>query len=146
MSLNDIDMSGVEEPKDFGAVKACATRIRIKSIERITEGLEAKDYDEYYLVKTEFVDPTTVEPVDPTTVPSAPITRLYTHNKGCLQMLRRFIESHGFGWDEFVGSTDREGFLQGLVGAEADVKITLGKTTTGNDRNEIRYPAKAKVA
>lgn len=146
MSLNDIDMSGVEEPKDFGVVKPCATRIRIKEITRITEGLEQKEYDEYYLIKTEFVDPTTVEPLDKDTVPSSPLVRLYTHNKGSLGMLRRFIEATGFSWSDFVGSTDRDGFLQSLVGSEADVKITLRKSTNGNDMNDVKFPARKQVA
>lgn len=145
MSLNDIDMSGIEEPKDFGLVKPCVTRLRIREITKITEGLDEKAYDCYYRVLSELSDPSSVEPVDPDTVPSAPITNLYVHNKGSLGVLRHFIEAHGFSWDDFIGSPDREGFLQGLVGAEADAKIVLTTTTNGNQRNEAKYKAVKKT-
>lgn len=145
MSLQDLDLSGVEESKDFGAVKPVVTRLRIEEIEHVTEGLEDKKYNEYYNVRTAFVDPSTVESVDPQLTPSAPWTKLYTHSPGALKMLRRFIEAHGYSWDEFVASGDREGFLKGLEGAEADAKVKLvtKRSDTGeeleNPRNEISY-------
>ena len=147
-NLNDIDLSGVEESKDFGAVKAVATRLRIREITR--QRVEGKPYDSYFRVLTAFVDPSAVEAVDPTTTPSGPIVNLYTHNQGSLGALRRFIEAHGFAWADFVGSSDREGFLQSLVGAEADAKISLvtKNIKTGEElnspRNEVRYKVAKK--
>lgn len=151
MSLNDVDMSGVEESKDFGAIKPVVTQLRCAEITKVTEGLEGKAYDCYYNVRTEIVDPSSVEALDAQLTPSAPWTKLYIHTPGALKMFRRFIEAHGANWDEFIGSPDREGFLQSLVGAEATAKVTLvtKRNDTGeelaNPRNEISYRLPKKV-
>lgn len=143
-NLNDIDLSQVEESKDFGAVKTTTTRLRIKEITK-EAAKPGKEYSHYFRVLTEFVDPSIVEAVDPATAVSAPIVNLYVHNPGSLSVLRRFIEAHGYKWADFVGSVNREEFLQSMVGAEATAKITLQtkNTQTGEDldspRNEVKY-------
>ena len=150
MSLNDVDMSGVEEPKDFGAIKTTITRLRIKEIEKV-DAAAGKAYTDYFRVLTELTDPSSVESVDPNNTPSSPIVNLYYHNAGSLQVLRRFIEAHGFSWSDFVGASDKEAFLQNLVGAEADAKIILvtKNNQTGeeldNPRNDVRYKTTKKV-
>lgn len=155
MSLNDLDFGAVEESKDFGAVKPTATRLRVREI--TYKKVEGKDYDGYFSVFNEFVNPETVEAYDPTLVPSAPIDNLYIHNQGSLGFLRRFVESHGGDWGEYT-TIDKGGDviaqinerLQKLVGTEAEAKITIQlKDKDGNEldspRNRVSYKV-VKVA
>jgi hypothetical protein len=141
MSLNDIDMSNVEEPKDFGAVKPCQTRLRIAKVDWVD--VPEKGYKGYYNLQTEFVDPASIEPYDASETPSAPFIKLYFHTPGALGMAKRALLALGLNWDEFVNSPDRDGYMQNLVGAEADAKITVQtkRKDTGEDikpRNEAR--------
>jgi hypothetical protein len=141
MSLNQIDMSQVEEPRDFGAVKPTVTRLRVREIS-IEPAPAGKVYTHYIRVLTEFVDPSAVEPVDAGTTPNAPIVNLYTHNQGSLMGLRRFIEALGIAWTDFVNAPDRDAFLQGLVGQEADAKIKL-ETHRRDTGEELDSPCNA---
>lgn len=146
MSLDDIDLSNVEEPKDseFSAVKPCVVELRVKDVKFAP--VEGKAYAGYYNVQTEFVSTDGLEPVEAGGVPSAPWVKLYTHNEGSLKMLRRFIEAHGLSWQAFVDAKgSRDEFLKQAIGmsAVAKIELVLKRKDTGealkSPRNEVRY-------
>lgn len=147
MSLNDHDYNDVQESKDFGAVKKVTTQLRVREV-TIEKAPDGKTYGEFVQLLTEFVDPSSVESIDPTDQASAPIVKLYFHTPGARGMAKRALEAHGIDWNEYVGAADKEAFLiERLAGQEATAKITVQthRKDTGeeleNPRNQVSYVA-----
>ena len=130
MSLNELDLEGVEAQQEFATIKPGIYRTRVAEIEELTDDQGRN----IIKIQHEYVNPESIEVIG-TGKPGRLFNTIYLHKKEALGFLRAFVEAHGISWDYFRQSRDVSQF----VGLEAETNVKLD-TYEGVTRNKVaRY-------